>query len=128
MGGRGAFYGGTAIFKRHEFYAYARIDNIKIIKPIDESKSAKTPTLSHTPNSVYATLRRDGAPKQLTVYGDNREKVYEIDLDHNHSKDPSFAIHVHYYDGKGHRLRGYHHPTREQRRLIDKFIKGVNKR
>lgn len=114
--------------KRHEFYVYSRVDNIKIIKPIDNNKSIKTPTLSHSPNSIYATLRSDGAPKQLTVYGGTREKVYEIDLDHNHSNDPSFSVHVHYYDGKGNRLKGYNHPTREQRRLIDKFVKGVNKR
>lgn len=81
---------GTAIFKRHEFYVYSTVGNIKVIRPVDRTKEPKTPTLSHTPNAIYATVRSDGVPKQVTVYGPDREKMYDIDLDHNHSTNPSF--------------------------------------
>lgn len=125
MGGRGAFYGNTNLMKYHEFRVIKRIGKIKIIKPIRQG-SLKTPTLSHSKNAVYATVKKNGNPKQITVYGENREKLYDIDLDHNHSKNSDYDnYHVHYYDKNGIRSKNYQPANREQRRMIKKFLGGL---
>nr|DAO27197.1 MAG TPA: hypothetical protein [Caudoviricetes sp.] len=124
MGGRGAFYGGTQVMKYHEFKVVRKIGRIKELKPIKQN-SLKTPTLSHSKNAIYATVRPDGKAKQITVYGQNREKLYEIDLDHDHSKGKLYSGgHVHYYVN-GERSSEYAQPNRAQRKLIERFMKGI---
>lgn len=124
MGGRGAFYGGTQVMKYHEFKVVRKIGRIKELKPIKQN-SLKTPTLSHSKNAIYATVRPDGKAKQITVYGQNREKLYEIDFDHNHSKDSAFDdYHVHYYV-KGRKNKAYYKPNRAQKKLAERFLKGI---
>ena len=125
MGGRGAFYGNTSVMKYHEFRVKKRIGSIKIIVPIKQD-SLKTPTLSHSKNAVYATVRKDGTPKQITVYGENREKLYDIDLDHNHSNSGDFnEYHVQYYNKNGIRSKNYQPAKREQRKIIKLFLGGL---
>lgn len=127
MGGRGAFWGGTNVLKRYEFRVVQKIGTIKRIVPIKSGSSIKTPTLSHSPNAIYATVRPDGKPKQITVYGKDRRKLYDIDLDHDHSSGGGYEYHVQYYDKKGKRDHTYSDVNREQKRLIKKFMEGIGK-
>ena len=92
---------------------------IKIIKPIDDSKATNTPSVSHSKNAIYAIINKKGESKQITVYRDNRTKDYDIDLDHNHSGDAQYNNgHVHYYDNEGNRDKNYSLPNDYQKKLI----------
>ena len=125
MGGRGAFYGNTNVMKYHEFRVIKRIGKIKIIKPIRQG-SLKTPTLSHSKNAVYATVKKNGGPKQINVYDENRKKLYDSDFDHNHSKNSGYnEYHVQYYDKNGIRSMNYQPANREQRKMIKQFLGGI---
>lgn len=132
MGGRGAFISGSNQFTENG-QAYHSTYNIKssglsikVIEPINTNESIRTPTLSHSPNAIYATVRKDGVAKQISVYNSSREKVYDIDLDHDHSGGDYAEGHVQYYiDGK--RSDTYYHPNEEQLKLIEALKKGVRK-
>lgn len=127
MGSRGSFLGTSNIFVTggKEFKTVLRIGNMRVIEPINSKHSRKLPTLSRTRNAVYATLRPDGYPKQIAVYNKRREKLYEIDLDHDHSQGHNYPNgHVHYYKN-GKRQNDYNQPNDKQLELIHQFIDGM---
>lgn len=124
MGGRGAFYGKTNILTRHGYKAILRIGNMRVIEPVDKGQSRNTPTMSVTARAVYATLTRDGKPKQITVYSKSREKLYDIDLDHDHSNGQYPEGHVQYYVN-GQREKRYFHPTDQQLKLVERLTYGL---
>lgn len=131
MGGRGAFLGGTSILKHKQYAVIDRYKNIKLITNLDDGNQS-TPTLSASKNAIYATRKiTDGSSngeKQITVYGEDRKKLFDIDLDHDHSGNKVFpGGHVHYYNN-GKRAKQYSQPNRQQRKLIENYRKMMNRR
>lgn len=123
MGGRGAFWGNSNILKYYRFKTDLRIGNIRLISPTN-NKSASTPTLSRSSKAIYATLNRSKEVKQITVYNKKREKLYDIDLDHDHTNGEFPNGHIQYYSN-GKRLNEYHHPTKQQIKLINQLFEGL---
>ena len=124
MGGRGAFIGKTNMLKDQKFKTVLRIGNIRVIEPVSENELPKTPTLSRTSRAIYATLTSDGKPKQITVYGKNREKLYDLDLDHDHTNGQFPSGHVQYYNN-GVRSKKYEQPNLTQLKLIQQLTNGL---
>lgn len=125
MGSRGAFLGKTNILINQKYRAVLRIGAIRVIEPIDSKLGRSTPTMSRTARAIYATTRSDdGTPKQISVYNKRREKIYDIDLDHDHANGQYPYGHVQYYKN-GRRESIYHHPDKRQMRLIEQFTAGL---
>lgn len=124
MGGRGAFIGKTNILKDHKFKTVLRIGDIRVIEPVSKNERPKTPTLSRSPRAIYATLEKDGRIKQIAVYGTNREKLYDIDLSHDHTNGNFPDGHVQYYIN-GKRSDNYQHLNLKQRKLVQQLTYGL---
>ena len=124
MGGRGAFIGKTNILKEQKFKTVLRIGNIRVIEPISKNERPKTPTLSRSPRAIYAALEKDGRIKQIAVYGKNREKLYDIDLSHDHTNGKYPGGHVQYYIN-GKRSNDYKHLNAKQRKLAQQLTYGL---
>lgn len=87
MGGRGAFVNvNTGDFRFVEngqkYHSVGEVDGIKIL--VQSSGSVSAPFYSHTANRMYATIQK-GELKYITKYDDNHNKMYSIDLLHNHN-------------------------------------------
>lgn len=129
MGGRGAFIQGTFEFKSKEtkrfktdFVIQAGEEKIKVISKV-AGGSFKTPTLSHSASAIYGALKPGNQAGQLTVYGKDHEKIYDIDFSHDHS-GKGLAYHVQYYIN-GKRDKNYSDPTEYQKKLVDYFEEGI---
>ena len=75
MGGRGTFAAGKQVAYTYE--TVGKVDGVKIINPIDKSKSLKLPEESHS-NVGYVLYDKDGVFHQYRKYNSNHEVVLEI--------------------------------------------------
>lgn len=96
MGGNGsASLGSTSYEAGREFKTVGNIGDIQIIERKDSSKPAKLPEESHTPNRIYAEIRKDGTDVgAIAAYGPDCKKIYEIHTAEHHGISP----HVHYWE------------------------------
>lgn len=99
MGGRGAYSEG----KQHSYIyrTVGKIDNIKILRPIDETKSLKLPEESHTPGNAYVLLDKDGVFHQYREYDDNHKVSFEIGYHHESGFGEGDVLHVHIFNIHG---------------------------
>ena len=79
MGGRGTFAAGKQVAYTYE--TVGKVDGVKIIKPIDKSKSLKLPEESHS-SVGYVLYDKDGFFHQYREYNSNHEVVLEIGYHH----------------------------------------------
>lgn len=98
MGGRGTYSKGQS-----PAYQYARegtIDGVKIIRPINPSRSRKLPEESHTANTSYVLFDKDGVFHQYREYV-NHKIILEIGYHHENSLGQGDVLHVHIHTVPG---------------------------
>lgn len=98
MGGRGTFAAGNNVAYTYE--TVDKIDGIKIIRPIDKTKSLKLPEESHS-SREYVLYDKDGVFHQYREYNANHEVILEIGYHHEKSLGKGDILHVHIHNAPG---------------------------
>lgn len=93
MGGKGTYSTGQSPAYTYETVGF--LDGVKIIQPIDKTKSLKLPEESHTPGNSYVLLDKNGVFHQYREYNDNHEVVLEIGYHHESTLGAGDILHVH---------------------------------
>ena len=128
MGGRGTFASGNTV--PYTYNTVGKIDGVKILKPMDSSKSLKLPEEAHS-SSSYVLLDKDNVFHQYREYNSNHEVVLEIGYHHEKSLGKGDVLHIHIHQKPG--IDYHNDPTTEKRKLnhaeyqkYKKFFKGVS--
>lgn len=128
MGGRGTYAAGKEVSYTYE--TVGKIDDVKILQPIDKSKSFKLPEESHTGSNRYVLLNKDGVFRQYREYNDRHEVVLEIGYHHEAGLGEGDVLHIHIHKKPG--VQYHTDTTTIKRRLTveeyekyKKFLKGV---
>lgn len=98
-------------------------NGIKVLEKVDEA-SRNLPQYSNTPGTVYASLRSNDLPKQITYYDGERRHYKRIDLDHDHP--PKTGIHVQTFDRKEPRYKLSKREIRDIK-ILYAYIRGGKK-
>lgn len=98
MGGRGTFAAGKQVPYKYE--TVGKINNIKIIRPIDKTKSLKLPEESHS-STGYVLYDKEGVFHQYREYNAKHEVVLEIGYHHEKSLGHGDVLHVHIHNTPG---------------------------
>lgn len=128
MGGRGTYASGNNVAYSYE--TVDKIDGVKVLKPMDSSKSLKLPEESHS-SSSYVLLDNEGVFHQYRDYNSNHEVVLEIGYHHERALGKGDVLHIHIHQKPG---IEYHNDKTTEKRLLTrdeynkykKFFKGVN--
>lgn len=99
---------------------------VQLIEPKSKNEH-RMPDMAIHPNDVYATVDADGNPRQITVYGDKRQKLYDIDLGHDHTNGQYPNGHIQRYDENGNRSMAYEHLDRTAERYVYLLKSGLEK-
>ena len=99
MGGKGTYSTGQS--PAYSYETVGKIGDVKILEPIDKSKSRKLPEESHTPGNKYVLLDKNGVFHQYREYNDNHEIVFEIGYHHDGSLGKGDVLHVHIHNTPG---------------------------
>jgi hypothetical protein len=99
MGGKGTYSTGQS--PAYTFETVGHIGDVKILAPIDKTKSLKLPEESHTPGNKYVLLDKDGVFHQYREYNDNHEVVLEIGYHHEKDLGQGDVLHVHIHNKPG---------------------------
>ena len=128
MGGRGTFAAGKNVAYTYE--TVDKIDGVKVLKPMDSTKSLKLPEEAHS-SSSYILLDKDGVFHQYREYNANHEVVLEIGYHHEKSLGHGDILHIHIHQKPG--IDHHNDITTEKRKLnrseyekYKKFFKGVS--
>lgn len=128
MGGRGTFASGNQVAYTYNTVGY--IDGVKILKPIDSSKSLKLPEEAHS-SSSYILLDKDNVFHQYREYNANHEVILEIGYHHEKSLGKGDILHIHIHQKPG--IDNHNDSTTEKRKLnraeyqkYKKFFKGID--
>ena len=92
MGGRGTFASGNTV--PYTYNTVGKIDGVKVLKPMDSSKSLKLPEEAHS-SSSYVLLDKDNVFHQYREYNANHEVVLEIGYHHEKSLGKGDVLHIH---------------------------------
>lgn len=98
MGGRGTFASGNNVAYTYE--TIGKIDGVKIIRPIDKTKSLKLPEESHS-SVGYVLYDKDGVFHQYREYNAKHEVVLEIGYHYEKNLGKGDVLHVHVYNTPG---------------------------
>ncbi len=128
MGGRGTFAAGKSVAYTYE--TVDKIDGVKVLKPMDSTKSLKLPEESHS-SSSYVLLDKDGVFHQYREYNDNNEVILEIGYHHEKSLGHGDILHIHVHQKPG---IDYHNDITTEKRKLNRseyekyknFFKGVS--
>lgn len=99
MGGRGTYASGKDV--EYTYESIGEIGGIKVLVPIGKG-SLSLPEESHS-SSSYISLDKNGVFKQLRVYNEKHEAIFEIGY-HNEPKlikGVGKVLHVHIYNKPG---------------------------
>ena len=128
MGGRGTFAAGKNVAYTYE--TVDKIDGVKVLKPMDLTKSLKLPEEAHS-SSSYVLLDKDGVFHQYREYNVNHEVVLEIGYHHEKSLGHGDILHIHIHQKPG--IDHHNDITTEKRKLnrseyekYKKYFKGVS--
>jgi len=117
MGGNGSFASGSTNSEVGRAYkTIAVIGEIQVIQKKNPKDSNKLPEESHTPNRIYATIRKDGKDVgSIAKYGPDGKKIWEI---HTGSHD---GISPHYHKwNNGQQEKTAHHLTEIMKEILEK--------
>ncbi len=104
----------------------AKYGKVQLIEPRNRVEH-RMPDEAANPGDVYATVDADGNPFQISVYGDDRKKLYDIDLGHDHSGGRFPDGHIQRYDENGNRSGPYEELDRTAQRYVYLLRNGVEK-
>ena len=99
MGGGGTYSTGQS--PKYTYESPGKIGDVKIIRPIDNSKSLKLPEESHTAGIGYVLLDKDGVFHQYREYDQNHKVAFEIGYHHESSMGQGNVLHVHIHSTHG---------------------------
>jgi hypothetical protein len=111
MGGRGTFAAGNPV--AYTYKTVDTIDGIKVLRPIDETKSLKLPEEAHS-STGYVLYDKDGIFHQYREYNGNHEVVMEIGYHYEKSLGSGSVLHVHVHNIPG----VEHHNTATKYRIF----------
>ena len=127
MGGRGTFASGNPVPYTYE--TVDKIDGVKVLQPIDKSKSYKLPEEAHS-SSSYVLLDKDGVFHQYREYNENHEITLKIGYHHEPSLGKGDVLHIHIHQKPG--IDHHNDSTTVKRKLTrteyeryKSFFKGV---
>ena len=124
MGGRGTYSAGINVPFTYE--CTGKIDDVKILRPIDSTDSLNLPADSHSSES-YILIDNDDVFKQMRIYNADLTWKMDIDFDGEHklTGHRQKVIHIHEFDENGNRtiLR---YPTAEERKKYSKYFVGLS--
>ena len=126
MGGRGTYAIGNNVAYTYETVDW--IDGIKVLEPIDKSKSLKLPEEAHS-SSSYIVLDRNGVFRQYREYNSNHEIVLEIGYHNEPKLGRGKVLHIHIYQTPGadnHKTAITRLLNTAEMRKYRKYFKGVN--
>jgi hypothetical protein len=127
MGGRGTFAVGNIV--PYQYKTVDKIEGVKVLEPIDSTKSFNLPAESHS-SSSYIGLDKNGVFHQYREYNSNHDIVFEIDYHYEQglSKNGEHVFHVHDYLKPGIDNRGKaREMTQSEYEKYKKFFRGVEK-
>ena len=99
MGGKGTYSAGQS--PAYTYETVGKLADVKILRPMDKTKSFKLPEESHTPGNKYVLLDKDGVFHQYREYNDNHEVVLEIGYHYEKSLGKGDVLHVHIHQKPG---------------------------
>lgn len=99
MGGRGTYSTGQS--PKYTYESPSKIGDVKIIRPIDDSKALKLPEESHTAGTSYVLLDKDGVFHQYREYDQNHKVIFEIGYHHESGMGQGDVLHVHIHSTPG---------------------------
>ena len=117
MGGNGSFASGTTNSEAGRAYkTVATLGEILILEKKNPMDSSSLPEESHTPNRIYAEIRKDGKDVgKIAKYGPDGKKLWEIHTTPHHD------LKEHYHEWKdGHPVGKPKPLTYEMKKLLDK--------
>lgn len=117
MGGNGSYASGSTASEAGRAYkTVATIGNIQIIEKKNPKDSCNLPEESHTPNRIYAEIRKDGKDVgKIAAYGPDGKKLWEIHT------TPHGDLEEHYHEWKdGHPVGDPKPLTKEMKDLLEK--------
>lgn len=98
MGGRGTYAVGNNV--AYAYKTVGKIGDIKILRPIDNTKSLKLPEEAHS-SFKYLLLDKDGVFHQYREYNANHEVIREIGYHHEKSLGKGDVLHIHIHSKPG---------------------------
>ena len=99
MGGKGTYSTGKSPSYTFETVGY--LNDVKILRPIDKTKSLKLPEESHTAGNKYVLLDKNGVFHQYREYNENHEVIFEIGYHHEKALGQGDILHVHVHNKPG---------------------------
>ncbi len=99
MGGRGTFAVGNNV--AYTYKTVGKIDDVKILQPIDNTKAFKLPEESHTAGNSYVLLDKNDVFHQFRKYDENHRAIWEIDYHQESSLGKGKVLHVHVHSIPG---------------------------
>jgi len=117
MGGNGSFSSGSTNSEAgRAFKTVAVIGDIHVLQKKNPKDSNKLPEESHTPNRIYAIIRKDGKDVgSIAKYDSNGKKIWEIHTGSHNGISP----HYHKWDN-GRQEKTAHHLTNTMKEILDK--------
>jgi hypothetical protein len=98
MGGRGSFASG--VNAPYTYETVGKIDGVKVLQPIDKTKSFKLPEEAHSSTS-YVLLDKNGVFHQYREYNANHEVMLEIGYHQDSRLGHNKTLHVHIHTAPG---------------------------
>ena len=93
MGGKGSYSLGNS--PDYTYETVGKIDGVKVLEPLDKSKSLKLPEESHTAGNRYVLLNKSGVFHQYREYNNNHQVVFEIGYHPEPKLGKGNVLHVH---------------------------------
>ena len=120
MGSNGSFAGGTTASEEGRRWKTVLVlsKGIKVIELKNPQDNHKAPEESHSPNSIYVMINKNGdGIKSISKYGSDGKKIFEIHtIDHK-------GLGVHYHEWSNGRPLSPHSITHEMGKILDEIKK-----
>lgn len=128
MGGRGTYSLGQS--PSYTYKTVGKIDDTKILAPIDGTKALKLPEESHSRETKYILLNANGIFHQYREYDSNHKVVLEIGYHTERALGTGKVLHIHVYGEAGvenhnHQMTVKRKLTRDEYQKYKKLFKGV---
>ena len=91
MGGKGTFAVGKSV--PFSYKTVSKIEGVKVVQPMDSSKSLKLPEESHS-SSSYVLLDKNGVFHQYREYDSQHRVIFEIGYHHEPKLGTGNVLHL----------------------------------
>ena len=99
----------------YTYESAGEIDGVKILRPIDKSKSYKLPEESHTAGNGYILLDKNGIFHQYREYDQNHKVILEIGYHQEKALGKGDVLHIHVHKKPG---IDYHNDKSTEKRKL----------